>query len=87
MSRRSERERLTERGAEVDVTTEELAAGTPSIPCERFECDGCGAKCLGDPRESDLCTQCRRERGLEVPEALPEGVGLFDEYDPEEGDA
>lgn len=81
----TERSRMTmgSAAAEADYTSEELAAATPSIPCERFECEGCGAKCLGDPRKSDLCTRCRHERGLEVPEPLPDGVGLFDECGPE----
>lgn len=76
--RKSERERLAERGQEPHVTSEEFATTTPSVPTERFECEGCGAKCLGDPRKSDLCTRCRRERGLEVPEPLPDGVSLFE---------
>ena len=77
--RETERQRMVDGGAaaEADLTTEEFAAATPSIPCERFDCDGCGDKCLGDPRKSDLCTRCRRERGLEVPEPLPNGVSLF----------
>lgn len=67
--------------AEADYTTEELAAATPEVPTERFDCEDCGDKCVGDPRKSDLCTRCRRDRGLEVPEPLPDGVGLFDEVD------
>lgn len=65
--------------AEADYTTEELAAETPAVPTERYECEGCGDTVIGDPRKSDVCGRCRRERGLEVPEPLPDGVGLFDE--------
>ena len=77
----SERERMMYGSAaeQADMTTEEFAAATPSIPTERFDCEGCGDPCLGHPRKSDLCTRCRHDRGLEVPEPLPDGVSLFDE--------
>jgi hypothetical protein len=65
--------------AEADYTTEELAAATPAVPTERYECEGCGESVIGDPRKSDVCHVCRQERGLEVPEPLPDGVSLFDE--------
>ena len=77
----SERSRMVmgSAAAEADSTTEEFAAATPAVPTERYECEGCGDTVIGDPRTSDVCGRCRRERGLEVPEPLPEGVGLFDE--------
>ena len=77
----TERERMVmgSAAAEADMTTEGFAASTPSIPTERFDCEDCGQACLGDPRKSDLCTLCRHDRGLEVPEPLPDGVSLFDE--------
>jgi hypothetical protein len=62
--------------AEADYTTEEFAAETPAVPTERYECESCGDTVIGDPRKSDVCSRCRRERGLEVPEPLPDGCEL-----------
>lgn len=76
---KSERERLTERGAEVNVTTEEFAAATPSVPADQIRCTECSETYIGDERKGTICPDCRIEMGLEYPPTLPDGVSLFDE--------
>ena len=67
MSRaKSERERLKERGAEFDMTTEEFAAATPDVPADHIRCTECSEEYIGDESNGTICPTCRREMGLEV---------------------
>lgn len=54
----TERERLTECGVAVDVTTEEFAAATPAVPADRIECPECGSEYIGDKATGTVCPSC-----------------------------
>lgn len=63
----TEHDRMFDDGAaaNADMTAEEFAAATPSVPADRIQCTECSEEFIGNMDKSTICPTCRREMGID----------------------